>query len=160
DEYLTKPVSADAFLRAVRASTDRRRLVLQNRELLLRLQEANATLEATVRERTVELEADRERLAEAQRIARLGSWEWDLGTRTLTASVELKRLLGINPSDTPQTYEELFAHVFPDDLLTAERHVHDAVERLGPISLEVRVRTADGGVRWLSVRARVEPDAS
>ena len=159
DEYLTKPVSPEAFLRAVRASTGRRRLVLENRQLLLRLQQANATLEATVRERTLELEADRERLAEAQQIARLGSWEWDLRTKTLTASVELKRLLGIDPTDVPHTYEELFANVFPDDMLAAERHVADAVERLGPLSLEVRVHTADGGVRWLSVRARVEADS-
>ena len=91
EDYLTKPVAAEAFLRAVRAARERRRLVVENRQLLFRLQEANATLKARVRQRTRELHADRQRLAEAQRIARIGSWTWDLHRRVLTSSTELRR---------------------------------------------------------------------
>jgi len=160
DDYLTKPVAADVLLHAVRAATERRRLVVENRQLLRQLQEANATLEAAVRERTLELHADRERLAEAQRIARLGSWEWDLRTKTLTSSPELKRLLVLGDGDPPTSYEELFAHVLPEDLLFAEIHVHEAVERLGPFAFEVRVRLPDGAIRWLAVEGRVTVDGA
>ncbi len=52
DDYLTKPVVPEPFLRAVRAGLERRRLVSENRDLLKRLQEANLTLETRVRERT------------------------------------------------------------------------------------------------------------
>jgi diguanylate cyclase (GGDEF)-like protein len=158
DDYLTKPVAPEVLLRAVRAAAERRRLVVENRQLLVRLQEANATLEASVRERTIELHADRERLAEAQRIARLGSWEWDLRTKTLAASTELRRLLVLDDGDPPTGYDELFAHVLPEDLRFAEAHVHEAIDRLGPFTFEVRIGLADGTIRWLAVRGRVEVD--
>ncbi|MGH8973113.1 MAG: putative bifunctional diguanylate cyclase/phosphodiesterase [Acidimicrobiia bacterium] len=52
DDYLTKPVVPETFLRAVRAGLERRHLVSENRDLLARLQQANLTLETRVRERT------------------------------------------------------------------------------------------------------------
>ena len=160
EDYLTKPVPPERLLRAIRAAGERRRLVSENRQLLVRLQEVNAGLEATVRERTVELQADRERLAEAQRIARLGSWEWDLRTKTLSASVELRRLLLLDDPLPPATTQTLFAHVIPEDLSFAELRVHEAVQRVGAFGFEVRVRLPDGGIRWLAVQGRVEVDAT
>jgi diguanylate cyclase (GGDEF)-like protein len=160
DDYLTKPVSAEAFLRAVRAAAERRRLVLENRRLLVRLQEANATLEATVRQRTREVLADRERLAEAQRIARIGSWEWDLQTQALTSSAELRRLIGFEQGLQPATPDELLAHVLPEDRPMAERAAAEAVESIGPFDFEVRVHPPGEELRWLAVRGRVETDKS
>ena len=158
DDYLTKPVAAEAFLRAVRAAAERRRLVLENRQLLVRLQDANATLEATVRQRTREVRADRERLAEAQRIARIGNWEWDLRTKALTSSAELRRLIGLETGFHPTNPDELFAHVLPDDMIRAEQAVAEAVESLGPFNFEVRVQPPGEDVRWLAVRGHVEVD--
>jgi len=160
EDYLTKPVPAETLLRAIRAAGERRRLVVENRQLLVRLQQVNTRLEATVRERTTELQADRERLAEAQRLARLGSWEWDLRTKTLAASTELRRLLLLDEGDQPSTTGNLFAHVVPEDMAFAEARVGDAVQRIGPFSFEVRVRLPDGGIRWLGVQGRVEVDAT
>ena len=158
DDYLTKPVAAEAFLRAVRAAVERRRLVVENRQLLVRLQEANATLEATVRRRTREVRADRERLAEAQRIARIGSWEWDLRTEVLTSSAELRRLIGFEPGLLPATPDELLAHVLPEDRPIAERTAAEAVQSVGPFSFEVRVCPPGEDLRWLAVLGRVEVD--
>jgi diguanylate cyclase (GGDEF)-like protein len=160
DDYLTKPVAGEAFLRAVRAAAERRRLVLENRRLLVRLQEANATLEATVRRRTREVRADRERLAEAQRIARIGSWEWDLRSQVLTSSAELRRLIGLEPGLHPATPDELFAHVLDEDRTVAERIVAEAVESLGPFTFEVRVHPPGEDLRWLAVRGRIETDTA
>jgi diguanylate cyclase (GGDEF)-like protein/PAS domain S-box-containing protein len=159
DEYLTKPVAADAFLRAVRAAAERRRLVLENRGLLVRLQDANATLEAAVVQRTRELQADRERLAEAQRIARIGSWEWDLATKVLTSSAELRRLIGREGCVEPETHDQLFANVLAEDMALADREVADAVAHLGPFAFEVRVQPPGHDIRWLAVRGRVAVDA-
>ena len=55
DEFLTKPVPPDQLLRSVRRALDRTGLARENRDLLARLQEANATLEARVEERTREM---------------------------------------------------------------------------------------------------------
>ncbi|MEW6472583.1 MAG: EAL domain-containing protein [Actinomycetota bacterium] len=159
DDYLTKPVRAEAFLRVVRAAWDRRRLVVENRRLLVQLQEANATLEASVRERTLELKAEGERLAEAQRIARIGSWEWDLTSGTLTASAELKRLSGLDPDEPVERYEDLLVHVVPDDLLFAVGSVQDALERRASFAFELRIQPPGAEVSWVLVRGRVEVDA-
>jgi signal transduction histidine kinase len=56
DEYLTKPVLPEDLVRNVMAGIDRTRLRRQNRHLVARLQEMNSSLEATVAERTRELE--------------------------------------------------------------------------------------------------------
>jgi diguanylate cyclase (GGDEF)-like protein/PAS domain S-box-containing protein len=157
EEYLTKPVHPERFLRAVRAGLERRRLVQENRELLARLQEANVTLEARVSQRTEELRADRGRLAEAQSIARIGSWEWDLRRHVLTASPELIRLYGLEPGRTVSRYEELLTNVVPEDVGLAEREARRGFEERAPFAFEMRVLHPPGGeIRWLSVRGRVE----
>jgi signal transduction histidine kinase len=56
DDYLTKPVPPEDLLRSVRAAIDRTRLRRENRRLVDRLRELNSSLEATVAQRTRELE--------------------------------------------------------------------------------------------------------
>jgi signal transduction histidine kinase len=66
DDYLTKPVPPDDLVRRVKAGVDRTRLRRENRYLVTRLQEMNSSLEATVAERTRELEAAHLRALEEQ----------------------------------------------------------------------------------------------
>jgi len=68
DDYLTKPVPPDEFVRSVKAGLDRTRLRRENRQLVARLQQLNASLEATVAERTRELEAAHEQALKDQAI--------------------------------------------------------------------------------------------
>src|SRR5579864_9307170 len=68
DDYLTKPVPPDEFVRSVKAGLDRTRLRRENRQLVTRLQQLNASLEATVAERTRELEASHEQALKDQAI--------------------------------------------------------------------------------------------
>ena len=60
---------------------------------------ANRDLEARVAERTAALAEDRGRLAEAQRIAHIGSWEWLPATGAVTLSEEMYRIFGRSPGD-------------------------------------------------------------
>jgi signal transduction histidine kinase len=57
DDYLTKPAAPDQLVRSVKAGLERTRLRRENRQLVARLQELNSSLEATVGERTRELQA-------------------------------------------------------------------------------------------------------
>ena len=66
DDYLTKPVPPDDLLRNVRAALDRTRLRRENRRLVARLQEMNSSLEATVAQRTRELEEAHQRALKDQ----------------------------------------------------------------------------------------------
>ena len=56
DEYLTKPVAPDELIRVVKAALARRRLRRENADLLVRLHDANARLEASVADRNRDLD--------------------------------------------------------------------------------------------------------
>ena len=155
DDYLTKPVPPTRLLQAVRVGLERRRLLSENRELLARLTEVNFTLEARVRERTEQLRADRERLADAQRTARIGSWEWDFGQATMTTSTELRRLYGLDPRREVRGYEELFQHVPAEDHDRIQTSVLEAIAERRPFSLELRLDLPGREARWLRVQGRV-----
>ncbi len=66
DDYLTKPVPPEDLVRNVKAGIDRTRLRRENRYLVARLREMNSSLEATVAERTRELQAAHLRALEEQ----------------------------------------------------------------------------------------------
>src|SRR6266545_3075770 len=71
--------------------------------------------DVTERRRTErELRERRRQLAEAQRIARVGNWEWDLVSGTGSASVEWFRVVGVRPEDIPSP-EAALGFVHPDD---------------------------------------------
>ena len=53
-------------------------------------------------------------LAESQRIAKIGSWEWDPATGALTCSEEWRRMFGYQPGDEV-TIESMIAAIHPDD---------------------------------------------
>ncbi len=103
--------------------------------------------EFTDRRDTVnELVASRERLDEAQRIARVGSWEWDVVNDVITASTWLTEIYGLTDETFPRTYEQFRAMVHPDDLAD----VQTAIERTG-----VRVPEGDDGAESFVFIARI-----
>ena len=55
------------------------------------------------------------RYREAQRLAKIGSWEWDLATNTSWWSEELYRILEEDPSRYPAAFENFIAKVHPED---------------------------------------------
>ncbi|BAY32282.1 two-component hybrid sensor and regulator [Nostoc carneum NIES-2107] len=87
-----------------------------------------------------------------QRIARLGSWEFDLQTREITWSEEVFRNFGRNPEHGTPTYEELQQLIHPDD---RDRHnllVQRAIEQAQPYSIEFCLYCPDGSLRYLQAR--------
>ena len=77
------------------------------------LEGAAADLEERVVVRTAELTAANERLAEAQRLAHLGSWDWDVASGAVTWSEEMFRIHGIEPDGQPMTFERAIASPSP-----------------------------------------------
>ncbi len=98
-----------------------------------------------------DLRESRRRLAEAQRLARVGSWEWDVDTGKVTASDEQYRLLGLEPGPTLDL-ETGMAHIHPDDLDRLRREIGRVVSDPSPFEVEHRVIHPDGSVRVLLVR--------
>jgi diguanylate cyclase (GGDEF)-like protein/PAS domain S-box-containing protein len=98
--------------------------------------------------------ADREeKLSEAQAVARLGSWKWDVESATLTASDEFHRLFGID-SETAFSWEPLLDRVHADDREAAETLLR-TLESGAVDATDFRIVLADGGFRWLHCRGKV-----
>jgi len=111
--------------------------------------------------RRIEEEAQRSRarLAEAERIARLGSWEWDIPSRRLTCSEGLYEIYGISPEELEGPYEGGSQYVHPDDRELVERQMREAVESGVSVDLEYRIIRPDGRVRRVRSRAELSADS-
>jgi diguanylate cyclase (GGDEF)-like protein/PAS domain S-box-containing protein len=98
------------------------------------------------------LEASRRRLAEAQRIAHVGSFELDLESGEMTWSEEHYRILGLDPSLEPSS-DLMVSLVHPDDLMRLIKMWESAVLRRAPFDAVYRIVRADSEER--TVRTRV-----
>jgi PAS domain S-box-containing protein len=104
-----------------------------------------------------ELRRQEAQLAEAQAIAHVGSFVWDLATNSLRGSDELYRIYGLEPDSTlsPGTILE---RVHPDDAELVRRTIDDAVTKAVPFSIEHRIVRSPGDVRCFRVEGRVVVD--
>ena len=101
-----------------------------------------------------ELHQQRHALAEAQRIARLGSWSWDSVADTATWSAEMYRIFGRDPELGPATSEQFFAYVHPDH---RERLAAGYARTFGggpSFELDYRIVRSDGVERTLHALGR------
>ena len=112
-------------------------------------------LEITERKRVeAQLRSREAQLAEAQSIACMGSYEWDLRTNTVRRSEELCRIFGLPPDEFESSYEGYLARVHPEDLQTTKGIVDGALERGEPFDFEERIVRPDGSVRVLHSQGR------
>jgi PAS domain S-box-containing protein len=111
--------------------------------------------EVAVRRRTgEELRESERRLAEAQAIVHIGSWNWDVATNAVAWSDELYRLYGLEPQSVPITYQAFLDRVHPDDRAMVEETIRCA--RTGEsFAYDYRNLRPDGTARWLRARGQV-----
>ena len=84
------------------------------------------------------LRASEARLAAAQRIGKIGDWQWDAANGRHHWSDQTRRLLGVTP-ETGATHERFIACVYPDDR-SGVRDAFDEGMRTGSgFSIEFRV---------------------
>ncbi|HEV2891071.1 MAG TPA: PAS domain-containing sensor histidine kinase [Frankiaceae bacterium] len=101
--------------------------------------------------------AARDALAEAQRIAKVGSWHLDVATDTIVASDEMYRLWGMEPQSRPMTREAFNARVHRDDLGAVDVLLR-AIASGEDFTNEFRLVDDDGTVRWIHARGRAQRD--
>jgi two-component system, sporulation sensor kinase A len=94
-------------------------------------------------------------LAEAQRVAQVGNWEWDMATNRVTWSNELYRILGLDPATVEPTYELYLSRLHPEDRLNAPAGCDNR-----PYECEQRMIRDDGEIRTVWTSGRVDVDAS
>lgn len=109
-----------------------------------------------------ELRENQARLAEAQRIAHLGNWNWDIETNELTWSDEVYSIFGLteesSPSPSPQafevTYDTFLTYVHPDDRDMVKSTVNEALKGK-PYDIDHRIILPDGSERVVHERGEV-----
>jgi len=133
----------------------------QDLKKIQRLASSNDTLEQLVKERTVEItetnhllekeieqRTDSERrLSEAQRIAQIGNWEWELGTNQMHWSDQIYRILQASQNSDNPTYKTFLSACHPDDkeaILNAHRSALRNPD--GFFSIEHRLITSDNSI--------------
>ncbi|MEG4318502.1 MULTISPECIES: ATP-binding protein [unclassified Microcoleus] len=94
------------------------------------------------------------RLLEAQKIARIGSWEYDIAQATSTWSEELYRMFELDPTQEPLATPELVERFHPDDrspylTMLQERCIHKK-----SFELDLRLIRRDGSLTYLEVRGK------
>jgi PAS domain S-box-containing protein len=98
------------------------------------------------------------RLSEAQRIAHLGNWDWDIVPDKLLWSDEIYRIFGLLPQQFGATYEAFLSYVHPEDRKFVERSVNEALYEGRPYNIDHRIVWPDGSVRVVHEKAEVTFD--
>lgn len=131
--------------------TSREELLEQLRELRVELGKLRAD---PPREALRRSEAS---LRNAQRIAHIGSWDWNLETGVLEWSDENFRIFGLKPG-SPMDYQLFLEFVHPDDREHLELTVAKAFRAREPFDLSYRIIVKGGDVRYLAGQGEVEFD--
>lgn len=130
----------------------------QHRLALIGAQRTSFELERLVAERTKALEESEASLAEAQRVAHVGNWDWRIPTNELVWSDEIYRIFGLKPREFGATYEAFLNSVHPDDREFVKESVNEALYERKPYSIDHRVVLPDGEIRFVHEQAEVTFD--
>ena len=107
-----------------------------------------------------ELRQQRCHLVDAQALAHLGSWDWDLDTGEVEWSDEQFRIFGYEPGAIAVTHDSFLASLHPDDHAPVLAAINDALLGKRPCDVECRIVRPNGEVRSIDVRGDVNRDAT
>lgn len=98
------------------------------------------------------------RLREAQRIAKMGHWEWDIANQRLYWSTEIYWIYGQDPSSFTPDYEAFLATIPDDDRRRVEEAVAHTQQEGTPFEITHRTRLADGHEKIIHERGELIRD--
>ncbi len=98
-------------------------------------------------------------LEEAQRLAKVGSWDWEMATDTVTWSRELYRILDCDPAQPAPTYQQHSQLYTADSMACLEAAVTQAVAYGTPYEVDLERIQPDGSSQWIIGRGEPQYDA-
>lgn len=93
------------------------------------------------------------RLRDAEALAHVGSWLWDLRTGAVQWSTEFHHIHGVDPFEFDGTFTSHLGSIHPDDREQVRALMEESVASARPFESEYRILRSDGEVRILKVRA-------
>jgi PAS domain S-box-containing protein len=145
----------------VKAGDELGQLAKAFNQMATEVEQADSALKIEIVERKqieLELKANEMQLTDAQTIAKLGSWEWDVLTNKVSWSDELYRIFGLQPQEFDATYEGFLACVHPDDRKLVESAIEQAFQDKAFPNYDSRIIRPDGTVRVIQSNGRVTND--
>ncbi len=98
-------------------------------------------------------------LSEAEAVANMGSWRWDLETQKVTWSDQMFVLFGVDPETFDGDVERMIRlRIHPDDLARVNQSNLSVLQQHQPIPLEYRIVLPDGDVRTVWAEGRLLRD--
>jgi PAS domain S-box-containing protein len=97
-------------------------------------------------------------LKEAQRIGRLGSWDWDITTNTIISSEEYYHIFGFDPTQPPGGYEEHLKLYTPESAELLDAAVKESMQTGKGYQLDLERAHLDGTNHWITVIFEVKRD--
>lgn len=105
------------------------------------------------------LRRNAERLENAEKLAHVGNWEYDIAEKRLSWSDGAYRIFGLEPQTRPVDIDWILEHVHPNDRQRYRDRLAamlDSTPGFEPTPFRYRIRRPSGAESWLVERARVE----
>lgn len=106
------------------------------------------------------LKESQQMLEQANHIAGLGYWSWDIPSDKVQISEELARIFGPGGDANVNTYPELMRNIHPEDRVAVRREIQSAMQGAGQFSIQFRITRRDGLVRTLRSLGQVVCDTA
>lgn len=118
----------------------------------------NKTLEDKVAQRTKMLSKTNELFKEAQKLTRIGNWEWDIGDNRIVWSDEVFTIFGHEPQEFTPTYDGIMNVVHVDDRDFVKDSLYKAIKSGINYAINHRIVLPDGTQKVVYAKGRVEYD--
>ncbi|CAN5568247.1 hypothetical protein BH23CHL2_BH23CHL2_08280 [soil metagenome] len=154
-------------------ATSQEQITLKNGRILDRFTSPVAGPDATIYGRVwyyrdvterVEMEQTLRRtqaqLSEAQHLAGLGSWDWDIASNKVAWSTETYRIFGVPPASVQPTFDLFMSLVQPLEREGVKQALAATLERREPYRLDITICRSDGTERVVHARGTVTTDAA
>ena len=149
-EIEAKRQDGSVFYAATRASLVRDRLGMPSHML-------GVFIDITDRKQTEAiLQQNEARLNEAQRIARVGSWELDLTSKQLHWTNEVFNLFELDKASFEASYDAFLNAIHPDDRDAVNTAYTQSLEKRSPYTIVHRLLMADGRIKWVEERCTTD----
>ena len=101
-----------------------------------------------------------EKMDEAQHIAMIGSWEWNLQTNLVWWSDEIYRIFGVTPQDFVPSFEANSKFVHPDDFAKYNQSFEHSLQTGEPLDIDIRLVANDGLLKNCHAKGKIIGDDS
>jgi PAS domain S-box-containing protein len=102
----------------------------------------------------INLRESKQKLKDAMKTAKLGSWELDLITNKLFWSEETYEIFGLDPKITEPSYDQFMQYVYPDDQNWVDRAYKDSLIDKLPYEIKHRIMTQRGELKYVKEKCR------